>query len=549
MQSATASVTGVSLSGDGASFASRDLRINREADVCAQEILDFYQTLPETVVYSDLEEAESKPSFWRRFLNWLRNLFSAGRSDFESDAEAEDGEQSKPAPHAWLERLDSAQRAAVTAHEGVVQVLAPAGSGKTRVLVARVQELISQGVPAERILCTTFNTASQIDLKNRIQQAGVDGVEVRNFHSLGRHILEQENQLRGGLARFSYNQWHRLAGIAKNAEAGRVWIDVPEAKDAVSNYKLVHMMGPAEATASAVTPFAKTTAHIYEQYETELERLNQNDYDDYILNAVLLLQTNEPVRRKWQEKWECVLVDEYQDIELTQELLVQLLAAPEDCLMVVGDEDQCIYTWRRAEVERIINLDKRYPGLERAVLATCYRCPPDVVAASSQLIQHNRNRFPKHTVAGPQKAAADSIELQEASDHMTAAKKIVDSLRSCDPAETVVLARTSRLLRTVAAACAAAHVPFRAGENVLHSGKSEQVLLAYLRLLANPARAAAEDVNNVFRVPNRYLPDGAEQESRSNCAPAARSETPSGPFGVKNGAHVRWPKELTSWTA
>ncbi|MFN8463986.1 MAG: UvrD-helicase domain-containing protein [Caldilineaceae bacterium] len=484
-------------------------RITREADACAQEVFALYQTLPETVVYSDLEEADPRLSIWRRFLNWLRGLFGASSSDLE--AEAEESAESQPHPHAWLERLDSAQRAAVTAHEGVVQVLAPAGSGKTRVLVARVQELISQGVPAERILCTTFNAASQVDLEKRLRQAGVDGVAVRTFHSLGRHILDQEKKLRGEIGNLTFNHWRRLAGAAKNEAEGRIWIDAPEASEAISNYKLVDMIGPEEAAARASTPFARTAARIYALYEEELARLNRNDFDDLVLNAVRLLQTNEPVRRKWQEKWECVLVDEYQDIELTQELLVQLLAAPEDCLMVVGDEDQCIYTWRRAEVERIINLDKRYPGLERAVLTTCYRCPPDVVAASSQLIQHNRNRFPKNTVAEPHKAAADAIELQGASDPMTAAKKIADSLRSCDPAETVVLARTSRLLRTVAAACAAAHVPFRAGENVLHSGKSEQVLLAYLRLLANPNKATAEDVNNVFRVPNRYLPDGAEQ--------------------------------------
>jgi len=487
-------------------------RILREASLCAQEVLGLYQSLPEVPEYSALELIDPKLSLWQRFVHWLRSLFHGddGTADAGETEPAAVSEELRP--RKWLESLDPGQRAAVTAHEGVAQVLAPAGSGKTRVLVARVQELISQGVPEHRILCTTFNRASQQDLEKRLKQVGADDVTVRSFHSLGRHILDEEKLLRAEIGILSYNQWRRFSTIAKNEEEGWVWIDAPEASEAVSNYKLVDMIRPAEAARRALTPFQKTAARIYELYEAALAELDRLDFDDLILNAVRLLQADAAARRRWQEKWECVLVDEYQDIELAQELLVQLLAAPEDCLMVVGDEDQCIYTWRRAEVERIINLDKRYPGLERSILGTCYRCPAEVVTASSQLIQHNRNRFPKNTGADPRRNDLPTpIVLTAMDDYKTGAEKIAESLRGCSPAETTILARTTRLLRIVALACVSAGIPFKANPRVLRPAESEQVLLAYLRLLASPTKAIADDVNQVFRIPNRYLPNGEEE--------------------------------------
>ena len=102
---------------------------------------------------------------------------------------------------------------------------------------------------------------------------------------------------------------------------------------------------------------------------------DQNDFDDYIFSSLRLLQEQPDVASRWQERYSAVLVDEYQDIEPAQELLVQTMAAPEDLLFCVGDEDQCLYAWRRASVERVIELDQLYPGLERHALGRNYRCP------------------------------------------------------------------------------------------------------------------------------------------------------------------------------
>ncbi len=116
--------------------------------------------------------------------------------------------------------------AAVTAQEGVTQVIAPAGSGKTHVLVARVRELISRGVPQGRILCTTFNKDAQLELQARLMQLGVGNVEVRTFHSIGYHILSTEKLLRADVRTITYAQWRYLSSVARNEEEGRIWIDL-----------------------------------------------------------------------------------------------------------------------------------------------------------------------------------------------------------------------------------------------------------------------------------------------------------------------------------
>jgi Superfamily I DNA and RNA helicases len=487
-------------------------QIFRDAPACAESISKTYKERPEAPIYTDVS-IEEKTGWKDRLFTWIRALFARLTTPTATDNESQEFPLPPEVLREWCDELDPSQRDAVTAHEGVVQVIAPAGSGKTLVLVSRVRELVARGVSEERILCATFNKATEKQLREKLEEVAVFHVGVRTFHSVGRLILKEEGLLRGGVGSLSYAQWRRLCRLAKDESDGRVWIDAPEASEAVSGYKIGQMISPDQAWELASTPAEKTAARIYALYEKELEKLGRNDYDDLVVNAVMLLKTNQGVRRKWQEKWQCVLVDEYQDIEPAQELLIQLLAAPEDCLMVVGDEDQCIYTWRRAEVETIINFDKRYPGLKRVVLSTCYRCPADVVAASSQLIKNNKLRFPKEIKAHKQPGGASSFVFPQTGAPLnSSAVQLASSLKNCDPADTVVLARTSRLLRDVALACAGNGVRFTADKKVLRPGEAERVVLAYLRLLANPESASAEDVDDVFRVPNRYLSTGLEHD-------------------------------------
>ena len=341
--------------------------IYRDVDGVVDGTIAALAGQPKVIAFTDVTPAQPKVSLWQRILNWFRRSPVAKPRDPYADLPP----VARTIP-SWKAKLDVDQRRAVDSMEGVVQVIAPAGSGKTTTMIARVQELLSRGIPANRILCTTFNKATREELQDRLKELSIVGVDVKNFHALGRFILKEEDQLRSDIGTISYAQWRRLAMLAMNNVNG-VWLDAPVASEAVSNYKLAEMISPAESAARARTPVQATAAEIYRLYEDHLEEADRHDFDDLIISSVQLLQTNADVRQRWQDKWEAILVDEYQDIEPAQELLIQMIAAPDDSIFAVGDEDQCIYAWRRATVERIVMLDTVYPGLERTVLTTSYR--------------------------------------------------------------------------------------------------------------------------------------------------------------------------------
>ena len=458
-------------------------------------------------------------SWWARLKGWLGVLLGmqaggsgAAESTPSKEAIPEDGPIG-----AWAASLDPEQRAAVMSHDGVVQVIAPAGSGKTTVLVARVRELVARGVPPNRILCCTFNTAAANELRMRLDQAGVDGVEAATFHAVGRRILKRADLLRGDILPIGYGQWRRLAKLAMDGTPEGVWIEAPASKEQISNLKLGRMLTVDEFDAVAAGPLENTIATLYRLYEADLERQQRIDFDDLIFKGVRLLQVDSKHRMHWQGEFTAVLVDEYQDIEPAQELLVQMLAAPEDLLLCVGDEDQCLYAWRRASVERIIELDQLYPGLERHALSRNYRCPVQIVDASRHLIGHNRRRFPKQILAA--RAEAGEISLAAASGLEAQGAHAARLVKDLEQGHAVILARTSRVLSEIALGLAQAGIRFFGPERIKLRSGGPAVLLSYLRVLGAPGQARPEDVDAIFRVPNRYLPNDAED----NVASALRS--------------------------
>lgn len=353
-------------------------------------------------------------------------------------------------------RLDREQNAVVGAGDGVVQVIAPAGSGKTTVLVERVGELCRRGTPPGRILCTTFTRDACREMHERLDRVGLGEVRVRSFHGLGLAILKQEGRLRRRLGPCDEEVLERLAAETVAATGWQAF-DAQAAQDAVAQFKLAAMVTPDEAREQnrEETPSALAALDFYERYERELLRSDTLDLDDLIFGPVRLLQRDAAVRARWQARFERVLVDEYQDIEPAQALLVGLLAAPHDSLFCVGDEDQCIYAWRRATVQRVIDLDQAYPGLERYPLVRNYRCGSAITKASRRLIGHNRIRFRKPLRAGV--AEAGRIDVWPVRDAAAGADLVVRLLLQSEPGGVAVLARTGRLLAGVGDAWRAAH--------------------------------------------------------------------------------------------
>ena len=183
-----------------------------------------------------------------------------------------------------------------------------------------------------------------------------------------------------------------------------------------------------------------------------------------------------------------------------------MLAAPEDLLLCVGDEDQCLYAWRRASVERVIELDQLYPGLERHALARNYRCPVMVVDASRGSSRATA-AFPKQIPPREARAGRDRPDLAATS---RAGRPRRAARRDLEQGQAVILARTARVLSEIALGLAQAGIRFFGPERIKRQSGEPAVLLAYVRLFGAPGSARPEDVDRVFRVPNRYLPDDAE---------------------------------------
>jgi len=418
-----------------------------------------------------------------------------------------------PAPPAGL---DASQLAAAQAHDGVVQVIAPAGSGKTTVLIARAAELIARGVAASRILCTTFNKDAQRELQGRLAAAGLGAVRAQTFHSVGYGILRDCDGLRSGdVSTLGLGHWRRLCAVASKASPEHEWVEPPLARGMVSQIKLGLRMTPDEYRPHAPADAQGwTLAAIYELYEEELARRRANDFDDLIFLSLRRLQRDARLRETWQRRYDHVLVDEYQDVDPAQQVLVQVLAAPQDGLFTVGDEDQTLYAWRSASVERIVGLDGLYPGLQRVALDHNYRCPPEVVERSRRIIEHNRLRFPKTILPADKRRLPDDphpLIYQEYPSLEAAAADVARKLSRSRRGEIVVLARTSRMLRTCAEACIPLDVKISAPDNVFEVVGARAALEAYCRLLGDVRNAAPDDVATAFRHPGRGLPPGAEQ--------------------------------------
>lgn len=400
--------------------------------------------------------------------------------------------------------LDSQQREAVSARPGVVQVIAPAGSGKTTVLVERVRFLMSHGMPASRILSTTFNRAAADEMRRRFDAAGIStDAETRTFHSLGHAILKDEGKLPPTMLQ-SFS-WKRLAREVSNLTGQ--WIEPEELENWIGYFKLTEMKTPDELEAAPGDELAAARIRAFELYERERQRRKAWSYDDLIFLSLRLLQSDAEIRARWQKRWWYILVDEYQDIEPAQEQLVLLLSSPNDNLFIVGDEDQCIYTWRRADVRRIMTMHRRFPSVQQSILKVNYRSGESIVSASRVLIENNRIRFAKGIV--PHRKDAGSIERIGFADDPQNVDQLSHAfarVRDCsDPTEMAVLCRTNTLLRDLAIECITNDVKITANDRILKPSPAEEVVLAYLMMCLRPDEAEPSHVETALRNPNVYL--------------------------------------------
>lgn len=287
-----------------------------------------------------------------------------------------------------LGALDAEQRAAATLPDGPAQIIAPAGSGKTTTMVARLAVLLSRGVPPDRICVVTFNRDAALDLSARVakrlgpQVPDATTIEIRTLHALARQVLLDAGEGSNLLA----DRLPLLRAARRRHAAVDASVPLPEAAQLdtwLSAWKVEGRPPPPEAKP------------VLETYADLLRARGAVDFDDLVVRAAELLETDPKLRLRWQSRFLHVCVDEFQDVDAAQLRLVRALAAPEDNLFVVGDDDQTIYAWRLADVRRILRFSADYPDARRVMLATNYRCPASVIQASARMVEMNHERFTK----------------------------------------------------------------------------------------------------------------------------------------------------------
>ena len=362
-----------------------------------------------------------------------------------------------PAPlAARLARLASDQLRAATAAPGAVLCVAPAGSGKTTTLVARIAWLVATGrSPADGTTAIAFNRRAAEELTERVDAAlaelgGEAGtVRVRTFHALGREILVDAGQAVEPL-------------VDRSRVLRALWpsstpTDRRRLDDAFARLKL-----EAQVTAADVArdpePGAIGTAFL--RYEDALRAVGGLDFDDLVARSLAALRSDAGLLERWRGRCRELLVDEAQDVDRAQLDLALLLAAPADRIFLVGDDDQSIYGWRLADVRRILTLAEPLPALRRIDLETNYRCPAPVIERAVRLVAVNVERFVKVIRSGP--AANGRLVLApDAAEDDDRVRHVVASWPP-DDGTYAVLARTNRELLPAAVVALELGIPFRA---------------------------------------------------------------------------------------
>ena len=359
-----------------------------------------------------------------------------------------------PSVDARLDRLTADQRAAATAPPGPVLCVAPAGSGKTTTLVARIAWLIDGGVAPESVAAITFNKRAAVELAERLDGAvaplGVAPrtVRVRTFHALGREILRDAGV-----------DVSRLTD--RSALLAELFPDLPAAAHgrydtAFSRLKLEYAVSADDVAAD---PDAGPMARAFVRYERALAERGALDFDDLVRRALTNLSDDAALLARWRSRCGHLLVDEVQDVDRSQLRLALLLAAPANRIFLVGDDDQSIYGWRLADVRRVLHLDEHLPGLRRVALEVNHRCPIPVVERAVRLIAHNQERFAK-TIRPRPDARGSVILAPDAADEPGRSVRLLRSWPD-DDGTTAVLARTNRELRPALIGALALGLPFR----------------------------------------------------------------------------------------
>lgn len=381
--------------------------------------------------------------------------------------------------------LNSEQLRAVDHMDGPMLVLAGAGSGKTRIVIARIAHLLEQGIFPSQILGLTFTNKAAGEMKERLAKVSGSHVLVTTFHSLGARILRESiDQLEGyskDFAIFDDADSERLMKVC-HSELGinEKELSVKSARAIISNAKN-DMRTPDDLTDEP------EVAKLYALYQKRLGQYGGVDFDDLLFLPAQLFRTQPNVLAQYQERWRYLLIDEYQDTNHAQYLLARLLAGERKNLFVVGDPDQSIYSWRGADIGNILNFERDFPGAQIVKLEQNYRSTEHILRAANGLIEENESRYEKNLWSdlGEGEKVVRFFASTDRDEARFVAERI-DTLISegTDPDQIAVLYRTNAQSRAVEDACLSHSLDYVViGGVSFYQRKEVKDALAWLRFI------------------------------------------------------------------
>lgn len=416
-----------------------------------------------------------------------------------------------------LAGLNPAQREAVLHYEGPMLVLAGAGSGKTRVLTTRIARLIEHhGVDPSRILAVTFTNKAAGEMRERIARLlGEEpkGMWTGTFHAIGARILRSAARHVGRTASFTiYDEDDNLGVVKRLMESEGIspkqWS--PKVISSLISDAKNALVPPTEYASLAMDPVSRAAAKVYGRMEATLRGANAVSFDDLLVLPVEIFRKDEATLARYRDRFQFILVDEYQDTNRAQFQFIKLLGSGHGNVVVVGDDDQSIYGWRGADIRNILDFEKEFASAKLVRLEDNYRSTPDILHVANAAITQNVGRKGKTLRAT--RPSGEAVTIVAALDERDEADWVLEEIKSRQNRENrglnefAVLYRTNAQSRALEDALRRDAIPYRLVGSVRFYDRREiRDLMAYLKLIANPADEEA--FRRAITVPKRGIGD------------------------------------------
>ena len=409
-------------------------------------------------------------------------------------------------------KLNEQQLAACQATEGPVLVLAGAGTGKTRVLTHRLANIINNNMAyPSQLLAVTFTNKSAEEMLSRVEAlTDANGIWIGTFHSLSTRILRSHTDSLGLSKNFTIldadDQWRLLKKIIREKDLDEKLFSPKLIGGIISRWKDSGLY-PEDLRMSDIKSSAQTKARlIYEEYQKRMQSLNAVDFGDLLLLCLKLFKQFPEILEYYQDKFRYILVDEYQDTNVTQYLWLRYLAQKHKNICVVGDEDQSIYGWRGAEIRNIMKFTHDFPGAQIIRLEQNYRSTNHILATANHLITNNKTRIGKNLWTAS--TSDEKVKLISKIDGYQEAQFIAQTIKyltnNTPRNEIAILVRASFQTRLIEEALIATQIPYKILSGLKFYDRLEiKNAIAYIRLAYNPNDSLAFE--RVINVPKRGI--------------------------------------------